>query len=96
MLLFFKGVYRSSILSGEKTDTIRANKRVPKLGSVVLACVGPSRIFARLRITGVESLADISPERRRQVEKCYGVIPENAVRLTFELLEATSNSQLAA
>lgn len=50
MLLFFKGIYRVPILSGEKTDTIRQKRRLPKVGSVCHACVGPSRIFARLKI----------------------------------------------
>lgn len=86
MLLFFKACYRESILTGSKTDTIRPRKRAPKLGSVVQGCVGPSRIFAELRITAIEELRDLSPERARQVRECYGDIPEDAIRLSFELL----------
>ena len=84
MLLFFKEIYRPKILSGEKIDTIRLPKRLPRVGSIVQACVGPSRIFARLRITGAESLSALSPERAAQVEACYGALDTSMVRLTFE------------
>ena len=84
MLLFFKAIYRDPILTGEKTDTIRTNKRVPKVGAIMQACVGPSRIFARVRITAVEPLGSLTPERARQVEACYGALDPTMVRLTFE------------
>jgi hypothetical protein len=83
MLLFFKAVYRDPILAGEKTDTIRQPKRLPKFGSVVQACVGPSRIFARLLITAAEPISSLSPERGAQVEACYGKIDPAMVRLSF-------------
>lgn len=84
MLLFFKAIYRDSILAGEKTDTIRTNKRVPKVGQIMQACVGPSRIFARLRIKTVEPVGSLPAERLRQVEACYGRSDPTMVRLTFE------------
>ena len=84
MLLFFKEIYRNPILSGEKTDTIRLPKRLPAVGSIVQACVGPSRIFARLRITAAESISTLSLERAAQVEACYGALNSSMVRLTFE------------
>ena len=64
MLLFFKAIYREPILRGDKTDTIRTPKRLPRVGSVVQACVGPSRIFARLRITAAEPVSALSPSAR--------------------------------
>ena len=84
MLLFFKEIYREAILSGEKTDTIRLPKRLPRVGSIVQACVGPSRIFARLRITAAEPIATLSPERAAQVEACYAALDPSMIRLTFE------------
>ena len=71
MLLFFKAIYRDPILRGEKRDTVRRNKRLPKVGAVMQACVGPSRIFARLRIDAVEPIASLNAARRVQVEACY-------------------------
>jgi hypothetical protein len=88
MLLFFKSIYRDPILRGEKTDTIRSGKRLPRAGQVVQACVGPSRIFARLQILSVTPLGELAPERRRQVEECYGAIPPGAVKIEFALLAA--------
>jgi hypothetical protein len=87
MLLFFKAIYREPILTGEKTDTIRLPKRLPKRGSVVQACVGPSRIFARLRILAVEPISTLSPARAAQVEACYGALDPSMVRLIFERVE---------
>ena len=84
MLLFFKEIYRAPILAGEKTDTIRLPKRLPRVGSIVQACVGPSRIFARLRITASEPVSALSPERAAQVEACYGALDPTMVRLMFE------------
>jgi len=84
MLLFFKEIHRAPILSGEKTDTIRLPKRLPRVGSVVQACVGPSRIFARLRITAAESISALSRERAAQVEDCYGTLDPSMICLTFE------------
>jgi len=87
MLLFFKEIYRQPILSGEKLDTIRLPKRLPRVGSVVQACVGPSRIFARLRITAAEPISSLSPARAAQVEACYGTLDASMVRLTFERVQ---------
>lgn len=87
MLLFFKAIYRDPILSGEKTDTIRRPTRMPAVGSIVKACVGPSRIFAHLRILEVAPIASLSAERRAQVLACYPDITPDMVRLRFELAE---------
>lgn len=84
MLLFFKEIYRKPILTGKKVDTIRMPKRLPRVGSVVQACVGPSRIFAQLRITGADAISALSPQRAAQVEACYGALEPSMVRLTFE------------
>jgi hypothetical protein len=92
MLLFFKAIYRGPILRDEKTDTIRLPKRLPRVGSTVQACVGPSRIFARLLITAAEPIASLSPERRRQVEECYGALDPAMVRLSFVRLPQSSDS----
>ncbi len=90
MLLFFKSEFRAPILCGAKTDTIRQSARGAYPGRVMQACIGPSRIFARLRITAVESIGAISAERRAQVESCYGKLDNSMVRLTFELMECLS------
>lgn len=90
MLLFFKAIYRDAILRGEKTDTIRKSARLPRVGQIVQACVGPSRIFARLRIIAVEPVGTLAAERRQQVEQCYGQLDPAMVRLTFAL-EATEH-----
>ena len=86
MLLFFKGIYRAPILSGEKTDTVRMPKRLPAPGAIMQACVGPSRIFAALAILSVEPISALSPERAAQVIACYGAIDPAMVLIRFELL----------
>jgi hypothetical protein len=86
MLLFFKAIYRDPILSGEKTDTIRRPVRLPRVGSLVKACVGPSRIFATLRILEVAPIASLSAERASQVLACYPEVTADMVRLRFELV----------
>jgi len=86
MLLFFKAIYRDPILRGEKTDTIRAKSRGIYVGSLVKACVGPSRIFATLRVLEVAPIASLSPERASQVLACYPDITPGMVRLRFELV----------
>ena len=86
MLLFFKAQYRDPILRGEKTDTIRRPIRLPRVGSLVKACVGPSRIFATLRILEAAPIASLTPERRAQVLACYPDITANMIRLHFELV----------
>lgn len=92
MLLFFKAIYRDPILRGEKTDTIRTNRRLPRVGSLVKACVGPSRIFATLQIIEATPVASLPPERASQVSACYGEIPSDAVRLTFRLVPDAANT----
>jgi hypothetical protein len=88
-MLYFKEIYRQAILSGQKTDTIRSGKRFPRVGSVVHACVGPSRIFARLEILAVTPIGALDAERRRQVEECYGgAVPTDAVKIEFAILAA--------
>lgn len=87
MLLFFKSIYRDPILRGEKTDTIRRPIRIPAVGSLVKACVGPSRIFAHLRILEVAPIASLSEERRAQVLACYPDVTPDMVRLRFELAD---------
>jgi len=86
MLLFFKAIYRDPILRGEKTDTIRRPVRIPRVGSLVKACVGPSRIFATLRILEVAPIASLSAERASQVLACYPEVTADMVRLRFELV----------
>ena len=73
-MLYFKACYVESILSGEKTDTIRRPQRLPRAGELMRACVGPSRPFAELWIETVEpiALADLEPERRAEVTALYG------------------------
>ena len=92
MLLFFKAIYRDPILRGEKTDTIRANRHLPRVGSLVRACVGPSRIFATLQIIEATPVASLPPERASQVSGCYGAIPPDAVRLTFRLVSDATHA----
>ncbi len=86
MLLFFKAIYRDPILRGEKTDTIRRPNRLPRVGSLVKACVGPSRIFATLRILEASPIASLSAERASQVLVCYPEVTPDMVRLRFELV----------
>jgi len=88
MLLFFKQIYRAPILSGEKTDTIRPAKRLPRVGSVVQACVGPSRIFARLVITAHEAVQvdQLESTRVGQVAACYSDTSAPMVRLRFAVI----------
>ncbi len=86
MLLFFKAIYREPILNGLKTDTIRRNKRLPVVGAIVQACVGPSRIFARLRIIAIEPVDELPVERQMQIRACYGTIEQGMVRICFERL----------
>lgn len=85
MLMFFKEIYRDPILAGTKTDTIRGPKRLPKLGTIVQACVGPSRIFARLRIQSITPVGELAVWRQQQVLECYGAIPAGAVKIGFVL-----------
>ena len=88
MLLFFKAQYRDPIIRGEKTDTVRGPKRLPRLGSVVKACVGPSRIFASLLIEAIEPVASLPEWRAAQVRACYaGAIPSDAVLLRFRRVD---------
>ena len=86
MLLFFKAQYRDPILRGEKTDTIRRPIRLPRVGSLVKACVGPSRIFATLRILEAAPVGSLTPERASQVLACYPDVTPDMVRLRFELV----------
>jgi hypothetical protein len=87
MLLFFKQIYRDPILRGEKRDTVRTSKRIPKVGAVMQACVGPSRIFARLLIESVQPVGALPAERRAQVEQCYGTLDSSMVMLVFRVLD---------
>ena len=89
-LLYFKGVYRELILSGSKTDTIRRAKGAPKVGQLLCACVGPSRPFAALLVTSVESVSDLAPARLAQVRECYGEIPTDSVRISFAVQDPTA------
>jgi len=86
MLLFFKAIHRDPILRGEKTDTIRRPIRLPRVGSLVKACVGPSRIFATLRVLEVAPIDSLPAERRAQVLACYPEVTPDMVRLRFELV----------
>ena len=91
MLLFFKAIYRGPILRGEKTDTIRLPKRLPRVGALVKACVGPSRIFATLRILAVEPIGLLSPGRAAQVLGCYPDVTPDMVCVRFELDQTTQS-----
>ena len=86
MLLFFKACYRDPILRGEKTDTVRRPVRLPRVGSLVKACVGPSRIFATLRILEAAPVSSLTPERTSQVLSCYSELVPDMVLLRFELV----------
>jgi len=93
MLLFFKEMYRDPILSGEKTDTVRLPRRLPSVGAIVQACVGPSRIFARLRIIAIEPIGALPADRAAQVQACYGALDPSMVRLTFERIPEAPENQ---
>ena len=93
MLLFFKEIYRNPILTGQKTDTVRGSKRLPRVGQIVKACVGPSRIFADLLIEAIEPVASLSEQRASQVRDCYdGAIPVDAVLLRFRRVNVPANN----
>lgn len=93
MLLFFKEIYRNPILTGQKTDTVRGSKRLPRVGQIVKACVGPSRIFADLLIEAIEPVASLSEQRASQVRDCYsGEIPADAVLLRFRRVNVPANN----
>ena len=85
MLLFFKAIYRDPILRGEKTDTVRQPKRIPCVGSLVKACVGPSRIFATLRVLEVAPVGSLPSWRASQVLACYPEITPDMVIIRFEV-----------
>ncbi len=93
MLLLFKEIYRNPILTGQKIDTVRGSKRLPHVGQVVKACVGPSRIFADLLIEAIEPVASLSEHRASQVRACYaGEIPRDAVLLRFRRVNFPSDN----
>ncbi len=85
MLLFFKEIYRQPIL-GREAGHNSTPKRLPRVGCVVQACVGPSRIFARCGFFP-QSRSALTPERAAQVEACYGALDPAMIRLTFERIE---------
>ncbi len=85
--MYFKQIHRDPILRGEKIDTVRLPKRLPKVGAIMQACVGPSRIFARLLIESVEPVGALPDWRRAQVEDCYGAMDPTMVVLRFRLLD---------
>lgn len=86
MLLFFKEMYRGPILRGEKRDTIRRPSAAWRIGRIMQACVGPSRIFARLQITAIEMVEEMDADRAQQVRNCLDSCDEPLVRLRFEVL----------
>ena len=92
MLLFFKAIYRDPILRGEKTDTIRIPKRLPRVGALVKACVGPSRIFATLRIMEIIPVGQLSPGRAADVRRCYPEITADMVCVRFQLDKAAQGN----
>ena len=90
MLLFFKALYRDPILRGEKTDTVRQPKRIPRVGSLMQACVGPSRIFATLRVLEVAPIGSLPSWRASQVLICYPEITPDMVIIRFEVVSETA------
>lgn len=88
MILWFKQRYVESILSGEKTDTIRRrSSRLPVAGQIVSFSVGPRPAFARARVIAVEDvdLSNLSPGRAGQVTELFDP-RESFSRIRFELL----------
>ncbi len=76
--MWFKARYVEDILSGRKTETLRrVNGRVPAVGTVAPASVGPVRPFAWLHIDAVDiiSVSDLSEERRTEIETLLGPAP---------------------
>lgn len=74
--MWFKQRYVEAILRGEKTDTIRrASPRLPAIGAIVPASVGPVAPFADLTIENVEPVTpnELTPERRAEVEALIGL-----------------------
>jgi hypothetical protein len=64
--VYFKARHVAPILAGAKTDTVRApSRRLPRVGQVVPASVGPIAPFAWLRITAAADVAarDLPPEQ---------------------------------
>lgn len=85
--LWFKAGYVKPILTGSKTRTARARKPLCRPGDEVVACVGPSRPFAILRILtcALTPLADIDPDYRAGVESLLGGV-DPVWMITFELV----------
>jgi hypothetical protein len=87
--LWFKARYVEPILTGQKTRTARARKPLCRPGDQVVACVGPSRPFALLRILTCDlvPLSDIDADYRAGVEATYPAIT-NVWLVTFEMVES--------
>jgi len=85
--LWFKQIYMTPILSGEKTDTIRRRSCKLRAGNVVAFTVGPRPPFARAEILTREDidLVDLAESRAAQVITLYDN-REPLCRLTFRLL----------
>lgn len=90
--LWFKQIYVTSILDGSKHITVRPpSTRLPDVGEVVAASVGPRRPFAHLLIEGkrVARVQELTPEHRKDVEALYGV-DQDLVELRFSVQEMSA------
>lgn len=90
--MWFRAEFVAAILAGAKTDTIRrATSRVPKVGAIVGASVGPRKPFARLLILAVEPvIEEPSNERVAQLGRCGIATTEALVLVRFALLSAAA------
>lgn len=88
--IWFKQVYASPILLGEKSDTIRAGdvRHKYRKGENLAASVGPRRPFATLRIEDVEliNINDISTERKPALLELYPDAGDIFTRISFRVL----------
>lgn len=72
--IWFKKRYVEAILSGEKTDTIRAKRPWCKPGDIGKAQVAYQPAFAEIEIIDVTEVdaSSVDPERLGRVEDIYG------------------------
>jgi hypothetical protein len=89
---WFKQRYVGTILSGEKTDTIRplsASRRLPAIGEQVALSVGPRSPFATVVVEAVESVdpADLPADRAGRLAGIYGGEGRRFMRLRFRVVK---------
>jgi len=86
--IWFKKRYVHDICVGTKTDTIRRpNKQTPKPGETIAFSVGPRPPFAKAFVESVTSVAELTLERRRDVEDCLGEVPDDAICIMFSVTD---------